>query len=194
MSCARGRLYRRDALLIPPVHLDPEELAWFAERVRARGNAFASSGLRTAVMPRHPPNRRRRWRRQARRPRGRCEWRLRRDEKFSEGRRRVLRFSSEKSALGSRAPSNRAGRGFFLPGGAGAADIPMAQAGSQMVEQSYGPWDGRSTPAWTRSAASEHCFKLTSSGHCKVAHGVTGVTAGALEIAYIGAFVRCVGP
>jgi len=33
----RGRFYRRDAALNPPVHLDPEVLAFLAARAQARG-------------------------------------------------------------------------------------------------------------------------------------------------------------
>jgi hypothetical protein len=33
----RGRFYRQDATLVPPVHLDPEVLAFLSARARARG-------------------------------------------------------------------------------------------------------------------------------------------------------------
>jgi hypothetical protein len=33
----RGRFYRQDAVLAPPVHLDPEVLAFLTERAAARG-------------------------------------------------------------------------------------------------------------------------------------------------------------
>ncbi len=33
----RGRFYRRDAVLAPPVHLDPEVLAFLTARAAARG-------------------------------------------------------------------------------------------------------------------------------------------------------------
>jgi hypothetical protein len=33
----RGRFYRKDAVLAPPVHLDPEVLAFLAARAQARG-------------------------------------------------------------------------------------------------------------------------------------------------------------
>ena len=33
----RGRFYRKDAVLVPPVHLDPEVLAFLTERAEARG-------------------------------------------------------------------------------------------------------------------------------------------------------------
>jgi len=33
----RGRFFRPDAVLAPPVHLDPEVLAFLAARARARG-------------------------------------------------------------------------------------------------------------------------------------------------------------
>jgi hypothetical protein len=34
----RGKLFRRDAQLIPPLHLDPEVLSYLAERAQARGS------------------------------------------------------------------------------------------------------------------------------------------------------------
>ncbi len=33
----RGKFYRRDAVLVPPVHLDPEVLAFLTARAKARG-------------------------------------------------------------------------------------------------------------------------------------------------------------
>jgi len=33
----RGRFYRKDAVLAPPVHLDPEVLAFLTSRAQARG-------------------------------------------------------------------------------------------------------------------------------------------------------------
>jgi hypothetical protein len=33
----RGRFYRPDAILVPPVHLDPEVLAFLTARAEARG-------------------------------------------------------------------------------------------------------------------------------------------------------------
>jgi hypothetical protein len=33
----RGRFFRRDAVLTPPVHLDPEVLAFLTARAEARG-------------------------------------------------------------------------------------------------------------------------------------------------------------
>ena len=33
----RGKFYRRDAVLVPPVHLDPEVLAFLTARAQARG-------------------------------------------------------------------------------------------------------------------------------------------------------------
>ena len=36
----RGRFFRRDAQLIPPVHLDPEVLRYLAERAQARGTSL----------------------------------------------------------------------------------------------------------------------------------------------------------
>ncbi len=33
----RGKFYRRDAILVPPVHLDPEVLAFLTARAKARG-------------------------------------------------------------------------------------------------------------------------------------------------------------
>jgi len=36
-AATRGKFYRPDAQLIPPVHLDPDVLAWLADGARARG-------------------------------------------------------------------------------------------------------------------------------------------------------------
>ena len=36
----RGRFYRPDAILVPPVHLDPEVLAFLTARAQARGIAL----------------------------------------------------------------------------------------------------------------------------------------------------------
>ena len=36
----RGRFYRKDAVLAPPVHLDPEVLAFSTARAQARGIAL----------------------------------------------------------------------------------------------------------------------------------------------------------
>jgi hypothetical protein len=36
----RGRFYRQDAVLAPPVHLDPEVLAFLTARAQARGIAL----------------------------------------------------------------------------------------------------------------------------------------------------------
>jgi hypothetical protein len=36
-NAERGRFYKPDAVLIPPVHLDPEVLAFLAPRAEARG-------------------------------------------------------------------------------------------------------------------------------------------------------------
>ena len=33
----RGKFYRQDAVLAPPIHLDPEVLAFLSERAKARG-------------------------------------------------------------------------------------------------------------------------------------------------------------
>ena len=33
----RGRFYRKDAVLVPPVHLDPDVLAFLTSRAQARG-------------------------------------------------------------------------------------------------------------------------------------------------------------
>jgi hypothetical protein len=33
----RGRFYRPDAIMVPPVHLDPEVLAFLTVRAQARG-------------------------------------------------------------------------------------------------------------------------------------------------------------
>jgi len=36
----RGRFFRRDAQLIPPLHLDPEVLSYLAERAESRGTSL----------------------------------------------------------------------------------------------------------------------------------------------------------
>jgi len=36
-NAERGRFYRKDAVLAPPVHLDPEVLAFLTARAKARG-------------------------------------------------------------------------------------------------------------------------------------------------------------
>jgi predicted HicB family RNase H-like nuclease len=36
----RGKFFRRDAQLIPPVHLDPEVLSYLAEHAQARGTSL----------------------------------------------------------------------------------------------------------------------------------------------------------
>jgi hypothetical protein len=36
-NAERGRFYRSDAVLVPPVHLEPEVLAFLAARAQARG-------------------------------------------------------------------------------------------------------------------------------------------------------------
>jgi hypothetical protein len=42
-AATRGKFYRREAQLIPPVHLEPDVLAYLAERAKARGVSL--SGL-----------------------------------------------------------------------------------------------------------------------------------------------------
>ena len=42
-AATRGKFSRPDAQLIPPIHLDPDVLAYLAERARARGVSL--SGL-----------------------------------------------------------------------------------------------------------------------------------------------------
>jgi predicted HicB family RNase H-like nuclease len=39
-TAERGRFYRKDAVLVPPVHLDPEVLAFLTARAQARGVAL----------------------------------------------------------------------------------------------------------------------------------------------------------
>jgi predicted HicB family RNase H-like nuclease len=49
---ARGRFYRKDAVLSPPVHLDPEVLAFLAEQAAARGlslNEFVNALLKKDI-------------------------------------------------------------------------------------------------------------------------------------------------
>jgi hypothetical protein len=36
-GATRGKFHRPDAQLIPPIHLDPDVLAYLSERARARG-------------------------------------------------------------------------------------------------------------------------------------------------------------
>jgi predicted HicB family RNase H-like nuclease len=36
----RGKFFRRDAQLVPPLHLDPEVLSYLAERAEARGTSL----------------------------------------------------------------------------------------------------------------------------------------------------------
>jgi predicted HicB family RNase H-like nuclease len=36
----RGKFFRRDAQVIPPLHLDPEVLSYLAERAEARGTSL----------------------------------------------------------------------------------------------------------------------------------------------------------
>jgi hypothetical protein len=36
----RGKFYRRDVQVIPPVHLDPEVLSYLAARAEARGTSL----------------------------------------------------------------------------------------------------------------------------------------------------------
>ena len=37
----RGRFHRKDAVLVPPVHLEPEVLAFLSARANARGVALS---------------------------------------------------------------------------------------------------------------------------------------------------------
>jgi len=39
-NAERGKFFRRDAQLIPPVHLDPEVLSYLAARAEARGTSL----------------------------------------------------------------------------------------------------------------------------------------------------------
>jgi len=41
-NAERGKFYRRNAQLIPPVHLDPEVLSYLAARAEARGTSLSS--------------------------------------------------------------------------------------------------------------------------------------------------------
>ena len=41
-NAERGKFYRRDAQLIPPVHLDPEVLSYLAARAEARGTSLSA--------------------------------------------------------------------------------------------------------------------------------------------------------
>jgi len=37
----RGKFYRKDAELVPPVHLEPDVLKYLQERARARGTSLS---------------------------------------------------------------------------------------------------------------------------------------------------------
>ena len=41
-NAERGKFYRRDAQLIPPVHLDPEVLSYLTARAEARGTSLST--------------------------------------------------------------------------------------------------------------------------------------------------------
>lgn len=47
-AAARGKFYRPDAQLAPPVHLDPDVLAYLADCARARGVSL--SGLVNGLL------------------------------------------------------------------------------------------------------------------------------------------------
>jgi hypothetical protein len=38
----RGKFYRKDAVLIPPVHLEPEVLGYLVARAEARGTSLSA--------------------------------------------------------------------------------------------------------------------------------------------------------
>ena len=41
-NAERGKFYRKDAALVPPVHLDPEVLDYLAARAEARGTSLSA--------------------------------------------------------------------------------------------------------------------------------------------------------
>jgi hypothetical protein len=41
-NAERGKFYRKDAALVPPVHLDPEVLGYLAARAEARGTSLSA--------------------------------------------------------------------------------------------------------------------------------------------------------
>ena len=41
-GATRGRFYRKDAVLVPPVHLEPEILAYLQTRAEARGTSLSA--------------------------------------------------------------------------------------------------------------------------------------------------------
>ena len=41
-AATRGKFHRPDAQLIPPVHLDPDVLAYFSDRAEARGVSLSA--------------------------------------------------------------------------------------------------------------------------------------------------------
>ena len=49
-NAERGRFYRPNAVRIPPIHLDPEVLAFLTKRAEARGVSL--SELVNALLPR----------------------------------------------------------------------------------------------------------------------------------------------
>ncbi len=40
-AASRGKFYRKDAVLAPPVHLDPEVLSYLTARAQARGSSLS---------------------------------------------------------------------------------------------------------------------------------------------------------
>jgi hypothetical protein len=49
-SAERGKFHRPDAQLIPPIHLDPDVLAYLSERAKARGVSL--NGLVNEILKR----------------------------------------------------------------------------------------------------------------------------------------------
>ncbi len=41
-SAERGKFFRRDAQVIPPVHLDPDVLSYLAAKAEARGTSLSA--------------------------------------------------------------------------------------------------------------------------------------------------------
>lgn len=50
-SAERGRFFRKDAVLVPPVHLDPRVLAFLTPRAQARG--ISLNELVNELLKRH---------------------------------------------------------------------------------------------------------------------------------------------
>jgi hypothetical protein len=50
-NAERGRFFRQDAVLLPPVHLDPDVMAFLSARAQARG--MSVNELVNALLKKH---------------------------------------------------------------------------------------------------------------------------------------------